>query len=461
MHFTCCRCSYLRWLRFLPVVSVSGIKRGALTVAGAIYGAQTAIRALITAGLIGYIGWRILLALYPEYADIPQGFTYNGHLLLSGFIALAIAAVLSIYHNYDKGYSYLEMLLAPVAIWLILNVFIAVHIEGAGFFIIPVLLALIGCCLLIFTELEQGKKQLLFALISLPAVIILAPLIPSLVVALGLKMTWLATLFTALTLMLLLPIWYGFARIKWLTYAFYLLPLLLFTLATVSPGYSSVHKKPNSLNYVFDQDSQRAYMISHNRALDDFVGQFFTEQATASWDTSIYPSANSGKDRSRVNFFTPTEPLPLQAVEIEVLEDKLSNDERTVKFRLTPKRALNMIRLASIEAFKFNRLSVNGQVFSRQGAILNKEIEPGFFFKYVFASPTETVTIELTVADSEQLQLKVYEIAFDLFERMDTLKPRSDLYMPEPFVVNDATIIGQSVNLDSKKRGRIYFSWNS
>ena len=40
---------------------------------------------LIATGLCGYFGWKILLSIYPNYNDILQGFTYNGHYYIAAF----------------------------------------------------------------------------------------------------------------------------------------------------------------------------------------------------------------------------------------------------------------------------------------------------------------------------------------------------------------------------------------
>ena len=95
--------------------------------------------ALLIAGLETYIGWKIVLAFYPQYNDILQGFTYNGHDYIYGFVSLTMAICFLIYRKESKRNSEMNQLIAPLFIWIIINLVIAFQLQGAGFLIIPVI----------------------------------------------------------------------------------------------------------------------------------------------------------------------------------------------------------------------------------------------------------------------------------------------------------------------------------
>jgi hypothetical protein len=59
----------------------------------------------------------------------------------------------------------------------------------------------------------------------------------------------------------------------------------------------------------------------------------------------------------------------------------------------------------------------------------------------------EELNLDISIVDNGEVSLKVFETAFDLFERFTDIKPRDEIFMPEPFMVNDATIIGQTLVL--------------
>ena len=48
---------------------------------------------LLASGLLGFFGWKLLLLMYPQYTEILQGFSYNGHyyIVLFVFLTLTVA----------------------------------------------------------------------------------------------------------------------------------------------------------------------------------------------------------------------------------------------------------------------------------------------------------------------------------------------------------------------------------
>src|SRR5690606_24501655 len=53
--------------------------------------------ALLLSGAVGFLGWLGVLALYPHYADIPQGFVYNGHSYFAAILFLTLAILFLFY----------------------------------------------------------------------------------------------------------------------------------------------------------------------------------------------------------------------------------------------------------------------------------------------------------------------------------------------------------------------------
>ena len=52
---------------------------------------------IITVGIITFFGWKGLLKIYPQYNDLLNGFTYNGHSYIAAFVLLAIAISFFVY----------------------------------------------------------------------------------------------------------------------------------------------------------------------------------------------------------------------------------------------------------------------------------------------------------------------------------------------------------------------------
>jgi hypothetical protein len=331
---------------------------------------------------------------------------------------------------------------APLVLWLLVNAVISLKLPGAGFFVLPLFFAMAGY------QFHLGSRQtgtallLVTTALAVPHVMIFAPLVPLLVIGLGLKMMLIGTLLACFSLLLLLPVFCHYPSLNRLAGGAVIVSLACFVISAGQADYSPERRKPNSINYVYDRDSERAFMISSNHSWDEYIGQLIDPvQEVEPWDTSIYPETK----REKVRFNQQTEVLDLAAADVRIVKDEFSGEHRTLSFSISPRRATNQIRLATNNPLHVTSLSVNNQLFSNKQGILSREIEAGFFFYYFMATPYEKITVELTVPKTSELSLKVYEVAFDLLEQRDDLKPRSALSMPTPSHVSDATIIGQSV----------------
>jgi hypothetical protein len=93
-------------------------------------------------------------------------------------------------------------------------------------------------------------------------------------------------------------------------------------------------------------------------------------------------------------------------------------------------------------------MSIDNQVFQGKNNVTSKEYKEGFIFKYVLSSQQATIKLDFTMHKDSPFSLKLFESSFDIFDHVSGVKQRSDLYMPEPFIITDATIIGQSIALE-------------
>jgi hypothetical protein len=87
---------------------------------------------LISSGLITFLGWKALLLL-SQYNDLTNGFTYNGHAYIAAFVFLTLAITLFFYSRSASKKVAVNHYVAPLFIWLILNLLLAVYLKGAGF----------------------------------------------------------------------------------------------------------------------------------------------------------------------------------------------------------------------------------------------------------------------------------------------------------------------------------------
>jgi hypothetical protein len=89
---------------------------------------------LLTCGLIGVFGWKFLLKIYPQYAEILQGFTYNGHWYIAFFVFLSLGITFFVYRRFTKRGQEASLYIAPLFFWLLINGVVFIVLKGAAFF---------------------------------------------------------------------------------------------------------------------------------------------------------------------------------------------------------------------------------------------------------------------------------------------------------------------------------------
>ena len=122
---------------FFVLLVFIGLGKKILVVKQVFNGFLNLLGYLITTGLLSYYGWKLLRVIYPQYDDILQGFTYNGHYYIAAFSFLAVAVTFLFYSNSNTVTSNLNQIVAPLFLWILINFAIALYLPGAGFFIIP------------------------------------------------------------------------------------------------------------------------------------------------------------------------------------------------------------------------------------------------------------------------------------------------------------------------------------
>ncbi|MEN8776146.1 MAG: peptidase M28, partial [Polaribacter sp.] len=139
-----------------------------------------------------------MLVIHPQYNDILHGFTYNGYTYITAFVFLNLWILFTIYKRTSKVEKPVNLLIAPIFFWLIINFIISIYLKGAGFFIIPVISALLILAVSIFMDLEEKTKRILCTILSIPTIYIFAPLVKMFPVGLGLKILFVSALFIVL-----------------------------------------------------------------------------------------------------------------------------------------------------------------------------------------------------------------------------------------------------------------------
>lgn len=395
---------------------------------------------LIINSLIGFVGWKVILNLYPHYTEILHGFTYNGHLYILLFVLLAISITLYIYKKVYTSNNTKELIVAPIFLWLIINFIISQHLEGASFFIVPVFFAL-G---LFFILLQKEKPSIVaISLLCLPAVVILTPFIPQFPIALGLKTIVSSSVLTVLLLSLLVPVLGFIRRKKSLGHLFFLASGIVFILTHTSSDFSPQQPKPNSLVYLQDNDTNKNYWLTYDAILDNWNMPYFKNPIP---NTNMINFGSKYNTTFKKTSLAKAINLPKSTYTVSI--DTVINNIREIRLCIIPNRQLNSIEINSNSKTDFKNFSINGSKITTKidSKFFNKKSPRIATYSVVNHEPLE---ISFTVEANASPHIELLEISHNLLNNKALgVSKRSTNMMPKPFVINDAIITKNTINFN-------------
>ncbi len=425
---------------FFLILVFYGIKKEALSWKGIARGFIPFILSLLVCGFIGYFGWPLLKKIYPEYNDILHGFTYNGHLYLATFAALSIALCFWIYSKFNKLKT-THLMVAPLFFWLLICGAVAQYLQGASFFIIPVIGALVAFMVLIN---QKTPHLILLVLLGVPALWILSPFVQMFPVGLGLKMMVAATTLIVLIFGLLLPVFGAYKSKKALALLGIIIAFGFFTAAHFQSDFNPERPKPNSLLYVMDANNQQAFWTTYDTRPDPWVKQY--TGAEEKEDGVFTDFVLSSKYNTP---FTYARRAPLKTLEIpsvEKLKDTLIDSKRHLQLCITPKRDVNRLEVFMNNKPVLFSCKVDGHSLG-EDQLKNVQKNP-LLFTY-FMSGEDYVEIDLVMEANTPQELTVFEISNNLLQDPQfSIPARPENTIPMANVINDAIMIVKKVVIE-------------
>jgi hypothetical protein len=418
-----------------------GFSLNKIDIKGALKGFIPFAVSLVLCGGTSYGLWEILLIIHPHYNDMLHGFTYNGYQYIIAFVFLNLWFLFTIYKRTSKEEKPTNLLVAPLCFWLLLNFIISSSLKGAGFFIIPVISALLILAIAIFLNLKDSIKRVLFTLLSIPTIYIFAPMIKMFPVGLGLKILFVSGVFIVLVFGLMILSFHqkkSFWTQKWTGF----LTVVFFGIATYNSGFTIDHKKPNSLVYVQNSDNKTAYFGTYNTTLDTYTKQIFKGDFIAG---GIENAETKSKYNTRFNYAKKTDYKAISSSKITTELDTIIGEKRFLEIIITPERKINKLEFSTKNPLLLNQFKVN-DVLVNDGKKYG--VKQGSFLVYHLGNSDKEVTLSFSIEKNVVLNITLNEISYDLLTNKNfNLNPRTEAMMPMPFVTNDAIIISKKLAL--------------
>ena len=424
------------------VLIVIGFKKGKLFWKGIGAGFKVFFILLITAPLITFLIWKVILLIHPQYNDILQGFTYNGYYYIAAFSALSVGFAFFIYQRFLRNQKVENLMVAPIFVWIIISLLTALNLKGAAFFMLPVYFSLVILYVFIFYN-NTNTKIIVATLFSLPVLMLFSPFVQMLSVGLGLAMLALSSLLVVLIFGLTLPVVSLLKHNKLSSYIFFAVGIILLISASFLSGYNAERKKPDNLLYVADFDKNKAYWVSFDKNVDAWTKvKLGAHPKHGNFDKS----KTIDRYFKKVKLYQETEFKNFLPAKINIVTDTIVNDQRKLKIIIEPQRKDHKIHLVTNKDIEFTDLSMNGLPIppdTDKNTFLLKQ-KKGIVYYF---SDKETLELDFQIAKDEDFELKIYEISFDLFEnKFLNVQQRPDNMTPSLYT-NDATVLIKTIKI--------------
>tara|TARA_R110002167_G_scaffold163242_8_gene359985 strand:- start:2342 stop:4555 length:2214 start_codon:yes stop_codon:yes gene_type:complete len=423
---------------FFILLLVQGFRKKVLVPIQMAKGFIPVLLALTINGVVGYFSFSVLKWMYPRYNDILHGFTYNGYTYITAFVIFAVGVCFWVYHRF-KSLATVNLLVAPLLIWLSIGALVAVYLPGASFFMVPVY-ALLAAFLVIINQ--KGPNPFLLVILVLPAIWIYAPLIKMFPVGLGLKMMITTTLLTTLTFFLLLPVFAFYRKKK--TWA--ITGMILFVACMISAHFTSNftedRAKPSSLLYVLDADTNTAKWATYDQVLIDWNEQYLGE-AKKTAEPNKYGSLSS-KYSTGFSYVSDAPMKNIALPKIATSRDTVIGNSRILNICIEPMRKVNRLDIFT-NAASINSATVNGVPLSED--YLKSRKNGKLITHYI--SDNAYTELQLNIPVNQVLELAIFEASNDLLENpLFSIPERPKNSISMPFVLNDAILVTKTLRFE-------------
>lgn len=399
----------------------------------------------LISGAVAFLGWKVLNEFYPQYKDILHGFTYNGHCYIGFFVFISLAISFGFYKKFYFENQAMNFAIAPLFIWILINIGLVIYLPGAGFFIIPVFCSII---MLAYFVITQKTNWILNLILSIPAFIIFVPFITTFPIGLGLKLLAGSAALTVLVFTLLLPVFGYYPKKGLWGLGMVIIAVGFFVKAHLESGYEAGKAKQNSLLYVYDNDTNKALWVTYDQNLDNWTKGYLGEKPSDAKQLDAYNLFS--KYNSKFTYSTTAPVKELDAPTIRFLRDTIIGTQRHLEIKISPNRKVNRYDIFAHENLTFHNLKTNGvKHINQEGSAFKRK---GRKILSYYVTDNEPLDLQFSVDSKAVLDMELMESSFDLLtNKIFTIAKREDWMMPTPFVLTDAVVIKQKIKSNFKE----------
>jgi hypothetical protein len=416
-----------------------GLKRGEVSYGGTGLGFLVFPLNLIAAWLLVTGLWWVVRLAQPGYDALPI-VPYNDGFYLMGFLALTVALNTALYLRLQSRVSVGSLTAGALLWWLLLLIVVSFFIPGGSYLLTwPLLSGLVSlAAFFLLNGQRRNSVRLKMTLLACaaPGILLMAPLMYLLHVALAIQAAGLLVVLTVLLLGSLIPlISLTAGRSRWiLPGASALAGVALVLIAFVTSGFDTSRPKPDSVFYALNTDSGRAVWASADQEADQWTAQFLDGKSNRGSIEEYAPLTYKG-------FLTgEAPPASLDAPSLTVLGDDSDGGVRTLRLRVASQRQAPVIGMYVEQAGEDLKAEVNGKGVERADG-------DRLAVRY-FAPGPEGVELTLRFKQSTPIKLRVMDQTYGLPQLPNTkIKERTDNLMLSSYPYADSTLVSRTFAL--------------
>ena len=398
-----------------------------------------------------FLAWRLIGAIHPDFREILQRDPYNSlwYLLAASAFTVAVAVATQRRFGGGRGTTAMELAIAPMLLWGILGVIVALMLPGASYLFAWPLFAATMCAS--WWRRETGRQRIppvWLAAFAIPTLVLWLPLLQSLEVALTADMLPLCALLLAMVMSLLvMPLQIAGDSRRWIVIGATVVSIGALIRAETAAGFNESRKRPDSLSYVLDADSARAWWVSFDRTTDPWTRAALGERPTSRSFNQFGLTRGAGTllANAAASPVVPASP-------VHIVANEPVADGRRVHLHIDRAGTGEMFSLLADTTMAISQMIINGRVLvdgghDRYSPRYHMETD-GTVLRY-FGVPAEGVDLRFTVKARGSAILRVITGLEGLpATATRPLPARPADLTSKPFVRTDMTIVGRTVKLD-------------
>ena len=416
-------------------VLVLGIRKGELSILKVVLGAiGFLLSSAIAVGSITFL-WQIIRRVY--YTALSPAHTYNSHLYLIAFTALAVAIMTLSYLVYLRFISMPNLAMGALLWWVPLAILSAFLLPGANYLLVWPALFSLGALAFWFTARDRKMtNHVVLALCAVPGLILLTPMIYLVFLGFGVGLIAGVMAVVVIALSLLVPhLCLMLKANKYVVPGVALLVAIAFLVAgSMTAGFNKQRPKPNVVFYGLNADTGAAKWLSTDFQPDEWTSQFFSMNydgnATAEF-IPFYSVPVLAGDAPVVQLAPPT---------LKVTSDTNDGTLRTITMHIASAR-----QAPSLVAFVSPGVEIEDALINGTTATIDNFTvsENGWGVRY-YGLPAEGFDLTLKVPMDQQVELRLIDQSYKLPDV--PYRPRPDYMQPALFSYSETTLVSKSFN---------------